>query len=248
MIAKAEGKPFVEPKSEPEKAAPAEVPAKETPKEPTTPEPDYKKLYEELTAKQQVTPKESPTKEPTAPPAEGDDEAAKALQSVGLNMADFQNEFEASGTLSPESYQALAKAGIDESVVNNYIEGQKARAEVQAQRLFGVAGGEDKFKEAVEWAKTNLTHEEILKFNAEVTTHNAATAETAVRGLMSRFTDNMGEPPAGLLKASEAALNASGDVFKSRSEMIAAMSDPRYHRDPAYRKEVEAKVVRSKLS
>ena len=37
------------------------------------------------------------------------------------------------------------------------------------------------------------------------------------------------------------------DIFRSQAEVVAAMSDPRYDRDPAYRQDVFAKLERSEL-
>ena len=41
--------------------------------------------------------------------------------------------------------------------------------------------------------------------------------------------------------------NNSGDVFRSQQELVAAMNDPRYDRDPAYRQDVIEKLDRSNL-
>ena len=40
---------------------------------------------------------------------------------------------------------------------------------------------------------------------------------------------------------------SSGDVFRSQSEVVQAMSDLRYERDPAYRQDVYDKLERSNL-
>ena len=39
----------------------------------------------------------------------------------------------------------------------------------------------------------------------------------------------------------------SGDVFRSQQELVAAMNDPRYDRDPAYRQDIIEKLDRSNL-
>jgi len=39
----------------------------------------------------------------------------------------------------------------------------------------------------------------------------------------------------------------SGDVFRSQAEVVAAMSDPRYDNDPAYRMDIVEKLDRSDL-
>jgi hypothetical protein len=39
--------------------------------------------------------------------------------------------------------------------------------------------------------------------------------------------------------------DSRGDVFRSQAQLIAAMSDPRYDNDPAYRADVVEKLERS---
>jgi hypothetical protein len=41
--------------------------------------------------------------------------------------------------------------------------------------------------------------------------------------------------------------STKGDQFKSQAQVIEAMNDPRYEKDPAYRKEVADKLERSNL-
>ena len=41
---------------------------------------------------------------------------------------------------------------------------------------------------------------------------------------------------------------SSGDVFRSQPELVEAMSDPRYDRDPAYRQDVIEKLDRSDIN
>ena len=44
------------------------------------------------------------------------------------------------------------------------------------------------------------------------------------------------------------AARSSGDVFRSQPELVAAMSDPRYDTDPAYRQDIIEKLDRSDLA
>ena len=41
---------------------------------------------------------------------------------------------------------------------------------------------------------------------------------------------------------------SSGDVFRSQAQLVAAMSDPRYENDPAYRQDIMEKLDRSDLA
>ena len=42
--------------------------------------------------------------------------------------------------------------------------------------------------------------------------------------------------------------SASTDTFRSQAELVAAMGDPRYDNDPAYRQDVISKLDRSKIN
>ena len=44
------------------------------------------------------------------------------------------------------------------------------------------------------------------------------------------------------------AAQSSGDVFRSQAEVVKAMSDSRYEKDPAYRKDIYDKLERSDLA
>ena len=45
----------------------------------------------------------------------------------------------------------------------------------------------------------------------------------------------------------KAPTSTSQDVFRSQAELVAAMSDARYDRDPAYRQDIIEKLDRSDL-
>jgi hypothetical protein len=42
--------------------------------------------------------------------------------------------------------------------------------------------------------------------------------------------------------------SSSGEVFRSQAELVAAMGDPRYENDPAYRQDVISKLDNSDLN
>jgi hypothetical protein len=66
----------------------------------------------------------------------------------------------------------------------------------------------------------------------------------AVQALNARYQDAVGYD--GELLTGQSPRNTS-DVFRSQAELVAAMSDPRYDKDPAYRADVADKLDRSNL-
>jgi len=66
-------------------------------------------------------------------------------------------------------------------------------------------------------------------------------AMMAVTGLKARYDNQVGFTP-NLLQGQAA---APGSAFQSTAEIVAAINDPRYQVDTAYRKSVEDKIKRS---
>ena len=67
----------------------------------------------------------------------------------------------------------------------------------------------------------------------------------AIKSLASRW--GGAEPKAApLLQGNTGSINASG-AFRSLAQVTEAMRDPRYTKDPAYRKDVEARLANSNV-
>ena len=97
----------------------------------------------------------------------------------------------------------------------------------------------------LEWAKENLPEDDISAFNASVETGDRNLVKFAVQGLYARYRSEAGgnEP-----QLTQGTVNgSSGGSFQSAAELTAAMRDPRYANDPAYRKSVANKLQRSSV-
>lgn len=144
------------------------------------------------------------------------------------------------GELSDEHYEALAKVGLDREYVDSYIQGQEAIAQTVYQHAYSLAGGSQESFEAMNaWAAENLSQEELAAHNAMVV--NDETSDFAITQLYTRYlAERPNETP---LISGETGAASGGDFFRSSTEMQQAMSDPRYSKDEAYRKEVERKIA-----
>jgi hypothetical protein len=233
-----------------------EAPAvEETPAEPKAERPewldpkfespeDMAKAYAELQAK--LSGKEEPKPVDTEGMDEAEIAASEVASKAGLDYAALSEEYAANGKLTDESYQTLLdKAGLSRETVDGYIEGRQAVAREAEYRAYAIAGGEDQYAEMVSWAGANLTPAEIAAFNKGVTNSTAEETALAVAGLKSKFVAARGQEPALLNGGAGAELAAQG--YTSHAEMTAAMRDPRYAKDPAYRKSVEQKVAVSNI-
>ena len=202
---------------------------------------DLAKAYAELETKL-GKPAESKA-DPNAQPAP--DQVQQELASKGLDLSEFSSEFNTKGELSAESYDKLEKAGYPRNYVDQYIEGQKARAALYESEVRAVAGGEQSFSEMIEWAKSNLNPTEISAYNAAIDSGDPNIAKLAVAGIYQKFTNARPTEPT-LFKGTT---NASGssDVYESIAQMQKDMASPEYKTDPAFRARVQAKLGRSNI-
>jgi len=159
-----------------------------------------------------------------------------------LNFDSYAEEYANTGDLSEESIQKIVAQGIPENLVRNYVNGVKALGDVQTQQIYSMAGGEAQYNSMLEWASENLEDGEIDAFNEIMDGGNTASMQMAVRGLQARYVQMNGQP-AKLIQGE--VTGPSGGVFRSVAEVVAAMKDPKYHKDPAYRRDIENRLKNS---
>ena len=97
----------------------------------------------------------------------------------------------------------------------------------------------------MQWAGSNLNENEIKMYDAVMDKGDPLAAYFAVQALSSRMRDSEGVE--GRMLQGKAA-KAEGDVFKSQAQVVKAMSDARYEKDPAYRQEIYDKLERSNIN
>ena len=117
--------------------------------------------------------------------------------------------------------------------------------ESQAQDLKNVAGGDQQYGEMLQWAKGNLNPQEVEMFDTVIERGDPLAAFFAVRSLSYRYLDSQGRE--GTMVTGTAP-RGDGSQFNSQAEVVEAMSDPRYDRDPAFRQKVMKKLERSDIN
>jgi len=164
------------------------------------------------------------------------------------------DEYYEKGELSPETlaqFESMSSKELVEAYFQ-YEAGQpKGPAESQSvelsqadvNRIQNSVGGEAAYQQLVGWAAQNFSQSEIQAFDNVVDSGNVDAINLALAGLKARYTDAMGYE--GTMIQGKAA--APADTFKSQAEVVRAMSDPKYDRDPAYRDEIMQKLARSDL-
>ena len=116
--------------------------------------------------------------------------------------------------------------------------------ESEVDEIRGSVGGEENYATLMSWANENFPDEFIQGFDQLVDSGNKYAIQLAVNGLVALYQNENGVEPE-LITGRGA--TETRDVFRSQAEVIQAMNDPRYDRDPAYRQDVFTKLERSNL-
>ena len=120
----------------------------------------------------------------------------------------------------------------------------RAMPEQVVTQLKGIVGGDANYKNMTTWASTNLSKEEISMFDQVMDSGDPNAAFFAINSLAQRYQDAVGFD--GKMLTGKASTSSKAG-FRSQAEMIEAMQDPRYDRDPAYRQEVMQKLESSDI-
>ena len=156
-----------------------------------------------------------------------------------------------SGEYSQETLDELNNMKVEElaqmhleyrnSVQNQQPQG-KDFSEADIKELKGIVGGEKNYSNMIDWAQKSLNEQEVKMFDAVMERGDPLSAFFAVRSLAFAYNDAIGYD--GNMVQGKAP-RQSNDQFRSQAEVVAAMGDPRYENDPAYRRDIMDKLERS---
>ena len=209
---------------------------------------ELEKAYIELEKK--LGSKDGQSEEPVEPQEQQEpSEYSTQIEAIG-KAAD---EFNSKGELSPETLAEFEKMSSKE-LIQAYFEYEKGLPAMEAPQgaeltqsdintIQNSVGGEAAYQQLVGWAAQNFSEAEIQAFDNVVDSGNVAAINLALAGLQVRYTDANGYE--GKMIQGKAA--APADTFKSQAEVVRAMSDPRYDKDPGYRDDIMQKLARSNL-
>ena len=165
-------------------------------------------------------------------------------------------EFDEKGSMSPETIEKFSSLSSTD-LIKAYEEIQvraaannPGQAEVsdltdsQVNQIQNSVGGEQAYQQILGWATQNLPADTVNSFDNLVDTGNVAAIQLALNGLKAQY-ENVNGYEGRMLQGKPA--RTGGDTFRSQAEVVAAMSDPRYDNDGAYRQDVMEKLDRSNL-
>lgn len=157
-------------------------------------------------------------------------------------FASFEAEFAEKGELSEESFKALEEMGIPKRLVDAYLTGVQASAAREVEKIYSVAGGEQKYQELVQWAATSLPGDEITALN-ELIEQGGDKALFAVKSIKRSYELSNGAGPSRLIQG-----DGPGDVdsYQDYQQLLLDMGSKKYQEDPGFRDRVAKKLARSK--
>ena len=173
------------------------------------------------------------------------------LDDAGIDFQDMNVRWQQSGTLESGDYDQLAEAGFNKDMVDAYLSGLQYKAAqdtaLSVKEVTSIKeslGGEAEYNKMIQWAGANLPPEEVEGFNQIINTQPMSAVKMAVAGLHARYTAVEGREPRLI---GGRASKGSSDKFESTAQLVEAMSDPRYSKDPAYQRKIQEKLGRSSI-
>ena len=184
---------------------------------------------------------------------EEEEEAKEDSPAVSLINEANKEYWDNDQKLSPETLEKFNTMSTQD-LLSAYMEVQKGAPNPTAnvpdltQNDINVVknsiGGEQSYNDVVTWAKDTLPASDSEAFNSLLETGNVGAIKLAAAGLKAQY-DNANGYEGRMLSGK--APKSSGDVFRSQAQVVEAMSNPKYDKDPAYRQDIMEKLERSNV-
>lgn len=165
----------------------------------------------------------------------------------------FTNEITKDGKLSDASYEELAKAGYSKQMVDAYVRGLNADAEVkqatteaqlaqeQINEIKASVGGDEALKDMLGWAKANWSKARLDAYNEAVGSRNFEIVKMAVSGLKSAYAEENGEAP-NLIGGRPPSGPTGVQPYASDADVARDMAKPEYKTSEEFRQKVYARL------
>lgn len=189
-------------------------------------------------------------------PSTLDEQEEEVEWSEGASLiADASQEYYTNdGKLSAETMQKFTEMSSTD-LVNAFVEIQNNNPDVgnapvadltdsEMNSIYNSAGGEAEYGRLTSWAQENVSSDKLDAFNSVINNGEALAIQMAVAGLRAEYENAEGYE--GRMLTGKAA--RTREAFRSQAEVVAAMNDPRYERDEAYRQDVYDKLERSNVA
>jgi hypothetical protein len=180
-----------------------------------------------------------------------EEDSAEEVSPAAELITNASQMYAETGELTPEvmeQFNGMSSADL----VSAYMEMQgnlptapsPDLTDAEVNQIKNYAGGDEGYTQLMQWSGENLDQADVDAFDKLVDSGNARLIKLAVAGLKAEMEKSVGFEGE---MATGRAPRQQADVFRSQSEVVQAMSDPRYDRDPAYRNDVFEKLGRSNV-
>ena len=148
----------------------------------------------------------------------------------------------------PEEMLSQFDSMSSRDIVNELMRMPQGEPEVQdisdadVNTIQNTVGGKESYETIMQWASESMPQAATAAFDSLVNKGDPAQIQLAVLGLQAAYQQANGYE--GNMYSGRSA-RETVDVFRSQAEVVAAMADPRYDNDPAYRQDVFDKLSRS---
>ena len=163
-------------------------------------------------------------------------------------LYDILDAYRETGEITDEAIEAInnmSPADVFALMADQETEPQgREMSGEEISAVYQAVGGEQEYGALTAWASENLSDNEIDTYDAMIESGDMGQISFALQALYYRYTEAMGQD-GNMLQGKPA--QAQGG-FRSQAELVAAMNDPRYDNDPAYRQDVINKLERSDLN
>ncbi len=178
------------------------------------------------------------------------DEADELVEATGITpeaIQEYSTEFYEQGELSEESLSRIeSEFGIPKDLTKDYVEGQKARISQAQNSIFDEVGGQESYSSMLEWAKDNLSQEDIAAYDAAIVSNDINTAKMVAKGLHAQYTAANGDTPN--LARGNVSPTGGSEGYQSWQQVSSDMQTAKYKNDPAFRQHVQDKLAVSNLT
>jgi len=172
-------------------------------------------------------------------------EIAQDLTSKGVDFKAIETEFATTGDVGEANRAALEKAGYPKAAVDAYINGIKATADQFTNSVYKVTGGQEAFESARDFV-ISQGQSAINAFNAAIESGNVSQIGMVIQGIKAQMVAKNGTTNPSLM-GTKGITQAAPQGFQTRAEMVTAMSDKKYGRDPVYTRKIEQQMLNTTI-
>lgn len=161
-------------------------------------------------------------------------------------------EYATTNDLSAETIETIKKkTKLPDYVIQEYMQGQKAKLEIAYTKAADLIGGRDRLAKMFDWASKNLSQAEQDSINQNL---SSASWDVALFGLEAKYerattTSKKNEPQQRTNGKLPIASTQEGiTAYQTKREFRSERNNPRFNTDPKFRNYVEQRMMRTNFT